>query len=67
MAKFAYLIDGERFDEDEVYDTYEEAEEAAWESLSNMSVGAEILHMSNPGDYPDEDCDADYEIIEIDD
>ena len=28
----------------------------------------EILHMSNPGDYPlDEDADIDYEIVEIDD
>lgn len=30
--------------------------------------GMEILHMSNPGDYPlDEDADVDYEIVEIDD
>lgn len=67
MTKYAYLIDGERFDEDETYDTYEEAQEAAYEALSNMEVGAEILHMSNPGDYPEEDySDAEIDIIEVD-
>ena len=41
--------------DDEVYDTYEEAEEAALEALGAMDVGAELLHESNPGDYYYED------------
>ena len=28
--------------------------------------GAEILHMSNPGDYDADDYECEYEIIEID-
>ena len=28
--------------------------------------GGEILHMSNPGDYDEDDYEVDYEIIEID-
>jgi hypothetical protein len=31
-----------------------------------MAEGAEVLHMSNPGDYPsDEPDEADYEVIEV--
>ena len=66
MTKYAFLLDGERFDEDEVFDTYEEAQEAVCEALSNMELGAEILHMSIPGDYPEEDySDVEIDIIEI--
>ena len=68
MAKYKVIFDGE--EEDEVFDTEEEAEEHALYLCSCTREGAEILHWSNPGDYDyDEDTfeDPEYEIIEIDD
>ena len=56
--------------EDEVFNTYEEANDYALYLCSCSQLGAEILHMSNPGDYDyDEESweDPDYEIIEIED
>lgn len=67
MTKFKVLFDGEY--EDEVFDTEADAEEYALYLRSCTREGAEILHMSNPGDYDyDEDNfeDPDYEIVEID-
>lgn len=69
MTKFkiCWLEDGE--EEDEVFDTYEAADEMGMYYQSCAKVGAETLNLSNPGDYPyDEetfDC-PEYEIIEID-
>lgn len=62
------------FDED--YEDYEdevfEAEEVAHEYMAQLMIdrqtGAEILNLSNPGDYPydeDDDFDIDYEVIKI--
>ena len=68
MPKYKVEIDGEL--EDEVFDTEEEAEEYAMYLRSCAETGAEILHMSNPGDYEyDEETYVapDYEIIEVDD
>lgn len=59
--------DGTSEEDDEVFETEEEAEEHGLYMHSCASLGAEILHMSNPGDYPDDDDDLDYEIIEVDD
>ena len=56
--------------EDEVFDTYEDAEDYALELVSAARTGAETLHMSNPGDYDydeDEYEEPEYEIIEEDD
>ena len=53
--------------EDDVFDTVEAAEETAIYYQSCQQEGAEILNMSNPGDYPyDEDTfePSDFEIIE---
>lgn len=66
MAKYKVIFDGE--EEDEIFNSKEEAEEYALYLCSCTNSGAEILHMSNPGDYDyDEDSfeDPDYEIIEI--
>ncbi len=66
MAKYKIIFDG--VEEDDIYDSYEDAEEAANEMTSDCKLGAEILHMSNPGDYEyDEDDydDPDIEIVEI--
>ena len=68
MSKFKIIFDGEECDE--IFDTEEEAEEHALYLSSCSREGAEILHMSNPGDYDyDEETydDPDYEIIEIED
>ena len=67
MSIFKILFDGEECDE--VFDTEEEAEEYALYASGWSRLGAEGLHMSNPGDYDyDEETyeDPDYEIIEID-
>jgi hypothetical protein len=67
MLKFKIIFDGE--EEDEIFDTEEAAEEYALYLCSCSREGAEILNMSNPGDYDyDEDDwdDPDYEIVEID-
>ena len=68
MSKFKIIFDGDECDE--IFDTDEEAEDHALYLSSCSREGAEILHMSNPGDYDyDEDTyeDPEYEIIEIED
>lgn len=68
MAKYKVIFAGE--EDDEIFNTYEAAEEHALYLCSCAQQGAEILHMSNPGDYDydeDEWENPDYEIIEIDD
>lgn len=63
MAKYKLIFDGEELDE--VFDSYEEAEEQVMIELSNWHAGGEVLELSNPGDYPyDPDDEPDYEIIE---
>ena len=65
--KYRVIYDGET--EDEVFDTYEDAEEYANYLRSCERTGAEILHMSNPGDYEYDEDDfkpSDYEIVEED-
>lgn len=67
MTKYKLVFDDE--EQDEIFDSEEEAEEHALYLSSCTRLGAEILHMSNPGDYDydEEDFDSpDYEIIEID-
>ena len=68
MAKYKIIFDGE--EQDEVFSTEEDAEEYALYLCSCTREGAEILHMSTPGDYAyDEDTfeDPEYEIVELDD
>ena len=60
--------DGTNEEQDEVFDTEEDAEEYANYLVSCNEEGAEILNLSNPGDYPLDDYEApDFEIVEIDD
>ncbi|MBE5951920.1 MAG: hypothetical protein E7260_10075 [Lachnospiraceae bacterium] len=63
MEKYKVLFNDEL--QDEVFDTEEEAEEHALYLCSCAREGAEILHMSNPGDYDEDDYEAEYEIIEV--
>ena len=59
--------DGTSEEQDDIFDTEEEAESYAGYLCGCYHVGAETLHLSNPGDYPiAEDDDVDYEIIEVD-
>ena len=67
MAKFKILFDGEY--EDEVFDSEECAEEYALYLCSCSREGAEILNLSNPGDYDYDENDfesPEYEIVEVD-
>lgn len=60
--------DGTEDEQDEVFDTEVAALDYAGYLCGCYHEGAEILNMSNPGDYPlDEDDDVDFEIIEVDD
>jgi hypothetical protein len=59
--------DGTEEEEEEVFETEEEAREYGLEQCSNYVAGGEVLHMSNPGDYPlSEDDHADFNVIEVD-
>ena len=58
---------GEREEEDEVFDTEEEANDFGLVQLENYSAGGEVLNLSNPGDYPLSEEEADFEIVEVDD
>ena len=66
MSKFKIIFDDE--EQDEVFDTREEAEEYAQYLCSCTRTGAEVLYLSNPGDNPyDEETfeEPEYEIIEV--
>ena len=55
MSKFKviyYWSDGTSDEEDEYFDSYEEAYDAGSYGLQCVAEGEEILYMSNPGDYP---------------
>lgn len=65
MSKWQVIFNGE--EEDTLFETEEIAEEYALYLSSCSELGAEILHMSNPGDYDEDDYDVDYEIVEVDD
>ncbi|MCM1500608.1 MAG: hypothetical protein NC124_19270 [Clostridium sp.] len=53
--------------DDGIFDTEQEAEDYFYEWMSNYNTGGEVLHLSNPGDYPLEmvEQEPDYEIVEI--
>ena len=67
MYKIIMIINGEEEEQDEVFETEEAAKEYALYLCGCTDLGAEILHMSNPGDYSDIPPETDYEIIEVDD
>lgn len=65
-TKYKIIFDGE--EQDEVFDTEKAADEYGLYLCSCSRLGAEILHMSNPGDYDyDEETfeESEYEIIEV--
>jgi hypothetical protein len=56
--------DGTRQEDDDLFETESEAEEHGLYLCSCYSEGAEILHLSNPGDYPLDD-EADFQVVEV--
>lgn len=68
MSQYKIIFDGE--EQDEIFDSEEDAEEYAIYLRSCTRQGAEELHMSNPIDneYDEDEFESpEYEIIEIDD
>lgn len=60
--------DGNDEEVEALFDSEDEALEGAEDASTCYDLGAEILNMSNPGDYPlDEDAECGFEIIEVDD
>ena len=57
--------DGTREEDDEVFETEAEADEYGQKLCSDYSQGGDVLHMHNPGDYPDTGDEIDYEVIEV--
>ncbi len=72
MKSAAYQVlmlygDGIEDLDDEIFDTEEEAEEYGGYLVGCTRTGAEIFHMSNPGDYPLDDYeDPNFEVVEVD-
>lgn len=71
MPKYIIVInnaDGTTEELDEIFDDEELAEEYATYYIGCGKVGAEILNLSNPGDYSlDDYVESEYEIYEVDD
>lgn len=61
---YKVVFDG--YEHEKVYDTYEAAEEAAWQMQDEFNAGSELLYEMNPGDYEEEMDGAtdNYEIVE---
>jgi len=57
--------DGTTEEADDVFDTEEEANDYGTYLVSCHDLGGEILHMSNPGDYPLSDDEPNFEVIEV--
>ncbi|EUB15796.1 hypothetical protein HMPREF1508_0926 [Shuttleworthella sp. MSX8B] len=72
MTKYKVIYhwsDGTEDEEDELFDSEDEAQEAGLYGLSCAKLGGEILEMSNPGDYPFHESDYeddDFEVVEVD-
>ena len=66
MANYKIIFNGD--EQDEVFSSYEEANDYALYLVSCDHTGREILEMSNPGDYQyDPNDEPEYEIVETDD
>lgn len=63
-----YKIVFDGYEQEKTYETYEEAEFAAWTMVDDFNTGSAILYEINPGDYEEEmdGATANYEIIKVD-
>lgn len=69
MTKYKVVMiysNGERDEQDEVFDSEWEAEQYALDLVGAYSVGGEVLKLSNFSEFEIDDEDPEYEIIEID-
>ena len=65
--KVVTITSDERDEQDEVFETKEDAEAFGMQWCSDVAQGREYLHEHNPGDYPlDEDDECEWEVIEVD-
>ncbi len=63
MAKYKIIFNGE--EQDEVFNTYDAASNAANNMVAEYHEGGEILELSNPRDYSyDPTVEPEYEIVE---
>lgn len=60
-----HYLDGESEEQEEVFDTEEDAWDYAGYLVGCSELGNEILHLSNPGDNPLSDDEIEPEVIEI--
>ena len=71
MSKYKVIMrasNGDEWEEDGLFDTEEEAQEHGEYVAGCAAEGAEVLNMSNPGDYPiDPDTEIEFEVVEVDD
>lgn len=71
MAKYKIILhysDGTSEEEDDIFESEQAAEDYAVYLIGCAETGAEILHMSNPGDHELDDFEEpEYEIVEFDD
>ena len=71
MPKYKVIMhysNGISEEEEDIFDTEDDAEEYVFYLFSCGKEGAEILNLSNPGDYDLDDYDEpDFEIVEFDD
>ena len=58
--------DGEIVEDEDLFSSVEEAFEHGEYLCGCASLGAEILNLSNPGDYPLDDTDIQIEVVEVD-
>ena len=69
MYRIIIFEEGFEDEQNERFETEEEAEEYMCQVESDCRAGAETLHMSNPGDYSydeDDDFSIEYQIVEDD-
>ena len=65
--KVVMITSDGRDEQDEVFETKEDAEAFGLQWCSDVAQGREDLHEHNPGDYPlDEDDECEWEVIEVD-
>ena len=58
--------DGTTEEQEEIFETESEAHDYGLVQCSNYEAGGEVLHLSNPGDYPlDDDDEVDFEVVEV--
>lgn len=71
MPKYKVIMhysDGTNEELDDIFENESDADEYGQYMCSCYHQGYEVLNLSNPGDYPlENEGDADYEVIEIDD